>query len=65
MNQLNHSLSESYFISSISSYLENNKNKLKFDQLILFNYSLKTLNESKTGFIYDNLLPQNKLYLSY
>ena len=43
MNQLNHSLSESYFISSISSYLENNKNKLKFDQLILFNYSLKTL----------------------
>jgi len=65
MNQLNHSLSESYFISSISSYLETNKNKFKFDQLILLNYSLKTLNESKTGFIYDNLLPQNKLYLSY
>ena len=65
INQLNYSLKESYFISSISSYLANKKNKYKFDQLILLNYELTNLNESKSVFIYDNLLPLNKIYLRY
>lgn len=63
--QLNFSLKESYFISSINAYLANKKIKFKFDQLILLNYKLKTLNESKPVFIYDNLLPLNKIYLRY
>ena len=63
INQLNNSLKESYFLSSICYYLENNKNKYKFDQLILLNYKLITL--KKFVFIYDNLLPLNKIYLRY
>ena len=65
MNQLNFSLKESYYISSICSYLSNKKNKYKFDQLILLNYKYVNLNQSKSLFIYDNLLPLKKIYLIY
>ncbi len=64
-NQISHSLKESYCISSISSYLANKKYEYKLDQLILLNYKLLKLNESKSLFIYDNLLPSNKIYLRY
>ena len=65
INQISYSLKESYCISSICSYLANKKNKYKFDQLILLNYESSSLNESKSVFIYDNLLPSNKIYLKY
>ena len=64
-NQINFSLKESYFISSISSYLINEKIKFKFDQLILLDFNLLNLNVYKSVFIYDNLLPLNKIYLRY
>ena len=63
IKQLKYSLLETYFISSVCSYLTNKKNKLKFDQLILLNYKLTTL--KKSIFIYDNLLPLNKIFLRY
>ena len=65
INQINFSLKESYYISSICSFLTNKKNKYKFDQLILLNYNLTSFKQSKSVFIYDNLLPLNKIYLRY
>ena len=41
IDQLNYSFKESYFISSISSYLRNKKIKYKFDKLNLLNFKLK------------------------
>ena len=62
-NQLIYSLKESFFISFISSYFANNK--YKFDQLILINFRNIILNKSKPLFIYDHLLPLDKIYLRY
>ena len=65
INNINYSLKESYYISSLCNYLVNKKSQLKFDQLILLNYKIIPFRERLNFFIYDNLLPLDKLYLSY
>ena len=65
INNINYSLKESYYISSLCSYFVNKKSQIKFDQLILLNYKIIPFRERLNIFIYDNLLPLDKIYLSY